>query len=184
MTESDDGKRTGIVLEIHAPERRRRPVVLAGGCCTSCCCCCCCLHVIGGLVGAGLAGDSGVKLARLSLPGMSPSPTLDAKSRPESPVDAVRRVQRIYWGALGLTIVLVALISVWLGGPFATMVILLLGLPVLQLAASVIASIRVAALAGPHHRRAQGEVVRITAYGLLGAAIGGALLVPLYLLLQ
>ena len=96
----------------HPPERRSRGVIIASGCCTTCCCCCCCMHVVGGVVGAALAGPQGGGYVG-------------------------RWTQVVYWKALVASTVAFVLVVGLVKGPVWAAAALVLGLPAAQLLGSV-----------------------------------------------
>ncbi|MBI3272693.1 MAG: hypothetical protein HYZ53_27145 [Planctomycetes bacterium] len=180
-----------FAVEVHAPERRRRPVVLAGGCCTTCCCCsccCCCLHSVGGLVGGVAAAvdrspSQGAFPAGSTAPATSsadagaPSPQPAAK-RPPSPDRArtpgkrFHEVHVAYWIVLGLTLFTVVYLVGHFSGLLAAVAVLFVGLPAVQLLASLLTGLYVVVHPRWPKLRGLAEVGRITAFSFGGALLG------------
>ena len=147
MMGPDAGRnRSQIAIRVHPPERRRRaPGIAACGCC---CTTCCCLHSLGGLIGAATAGW------------------------PRTVED--RRATVTYWCCL-LALFTGALCVGWFsesrGDP--VLLILVLLLPGIQIAASVVAAIIARIIAGP---KAPWRIWSITWRGFVGAVIGVGIL--------
>lgn len=152
-----------IEIVAHPPERRRGcTTLLSAG---SCCCCCCCLHSLGGVVGAIVGGSRGLP--------PTAAEHLEARS-------AERYAVKVYWRSM-VAVVVLALIASLLENPgsesvLIALLVVALGLPAGQLAASVIALITLNAL--PHARKADSlrRLGRITLYSLVGGLIGTALM--------
>jgi|GEM_PF-2885654 len=150
-----------LKFDVHPPERRRKTGgVIVPGCC---CCCCCCLHTLGGLIGAAIA------------PSHSPGEM---------------RGKAIYWRGLGIT----ALLSIVFGHlltyvgnhpgragdePFVVLFMIFMFFPAVQLAASVLSLIYVAAgsMELEEKSAANAMILRITQRLFIGTLIGVAVMV-------
>lgn len=151
-----------IRVTAHRPERRRRSLVTlhcGGGCC--CCCCCCCLHSIGSLIGATVA-PKGER---------APAGPAYLPADDDEPASGVSGVS-VYWWCL-LAVIAVAF-AFGLATGHATGGLIALGaiivlLPLLQLFASLLAMLILAASSQPDRSYQFGQVGRIT----LGAVVGG-----------
>lgn len=135
-----------ITVQAHEPERRRRSVVVAPCCC--CSCCCCCLHSIGSLTAAITAGatESGQPAAGL------------------------------YWRCVVGVLIATAVGSVVMtgnpGGGFLVVLIAILALPVVQLAASLVAVVLILVLPCSDRAAFLWAIGKITLWTVLGAVIG------------
>jgi hypothetical protein len=87
----------------------------------------------------------------------------------------------VYWKALGALIVVSAVLSG--GEPSAILLVLLLGMPAIQLGASLIAAIYLACSSNPDKKAGLRQIRSITLWTFLGGLIGiGAMaLVPVFL---
>ena len=150
---------TTIAILAHPAERHVVAAVAGSPCCSCCCCCSCCLHAVGG-VGGGLAATT-VTLAR-------------AKDRQSAGWGAAA-----YWIAFALFVGLSQVVAVILEEPLVGFILALLGLPLLQLAASVAAL--VAILVGPVRDKgaAAAAVGWITLWSTVAAVAGGIVMVVL-----
>src|SRR5690349_3942248 len=111
-----------VTVQAHPPERRaRRSTVVYCGCC---CCCCCCLHSVGALVGAGASMPAALHLA---------------PRRAES-------VAGWFWGTLGVLTGVTFLASLGLSSSnlIVAALVVILGFPLIALAAGLVAMIGVA----------------------------------------
>jgi hypothetical protein len=144
------------------PERGSRSVILAGGCCTTCCCCCCCLHVVGGLIGAAITAAAPTQAATYP----------------------VRYAKAAYWKSLLYCTVLAVLLASAAGGYWWGIGVLFVGLPLVQLLASLLAILLLdgqrRGLRPPDLSLAKRTIGLIAWRGVLGALLG---LLPLLLLI-
>ena len=152
--------RESVRFEKHEPERRRGVggyLLCAGGCC----CCSCCLHALGGLIGAAAT----------------------AARKTTAPKGAI---VGCYWTSVAVLIGLVCLVSFLLsdGMDFASLlgagaVIILLLLPLIQLAASITTYfwIHFRTAAFPDKKVSLSVLRRITLWSFLGALAGGILMI-------
>lgn len=143
---------------------------LACGCS---CCCCCCLHTVGGLVGAAVATAHEA--------GPTAATTVRARTRGAS------RYWISFGGTLGAWAVIAALYGLLekqLGGAVGLALGgLLLGLPLLQLVASVVAALGCLRERDPGERAlALRRVFRITGGAMGGAAVGTFVMVLIFVL--
>lgn len=171
------------LIERHPPERRADRGVIVACTASCCCCCCCCLHTLGGIVGAAVA--SGIQ-ARLPA---NPGPTERARR------DSSAKATQLYWRVLLALGGLLALIGIMLAyggvsqGPQApdwqniAFVIgagFALGLPFLQVIASVVALILIAIFWDARYSdktAAQKRIVVITGATIAGAVAGTVVMV-------
>jgi hypothetical protein len=125
-----------IQIEVHAPERGRRAGVVTVGC--GCCCCCCCLHTIGGLIGAAAAPVFGA--------GAVPTPFHYDVDDPDTELPPLTKpglsAISVYWFSFLILTVLGGLIG--LANGIVGIVFLVLGLPLVQIAAVVVSAILLA----------------------------------------
>ena len=137
-----------LSVERLPPERGRgRSLVVAHGCC---CCCCCCVHSVAGLA-AGVAA---------SIPG---------KDRQGA------RAVLFYWPAVSILSVLV-MVGCGLREPLMGALVLALGLPAVQLTASVISLIGIVATSpDPATRLADLKRLGLITLVSLGAAVAGTI---------
>lgn len=168
-----------LTFTAHPPERRRRrsSVIAAQACC--CCCCCCCLHSIGGLVGA-LVGS----LVRVQPTPKEVDPDAEFPFRRDEEDPAfVLPTSFVYWGifslasivAYGLYLFLYASSPPTQDDLITAGVIILLLLPGVQLAASVLALFIVALLPRsiqPDRPAALTRVGFITLWSFVGTFTG------------
>jgi hypothetical protein len=160
-----------ISVQRHPPERglRHSATAPAGGCC---CCCCCCLHTLGGVVGALTARPKKVE-----------EPPIPTATLGKPHVPAKYSATGLYW----LIVLLVAGFAVsWdvatnrysdaLDSLFA---IVLLGLPVIQIIAMVLALLVVLLSRRPGREQRMLHLAWIGARGLIGAVIGVLVMLPL-----
>lgn len=142
----------GIVLQALPPERKRRSVVIAP--CGCSCCCCCCLHSVGSLAGAAAGSVSA---------GGNPAATL-------------------YWRVLAILLGVVTLGTFLLfpptragGGLLVKILLILLGLPGIQLAASFLAALVVFVSREEYYGDRKSMLLglgRITAWSVAGTLLG------------
>jgi hypothetical protein len=147
----DHEEERGFTFEALLPERDRRhkSVVLFGCCGGCCCCCCCCLHSVGGIVGA--AKQSG---------------------ETEEGVSAAPLFWLLHIPVAVLSLVLIGLLD--LGGFFGGVVVLILALPLVQLAVAVVALVVIDVSPGITNKRAYTKsLLRITVGMVIGALVGG-----------
>lgn len=158
-----------IAIERQHPERGPRGVTVApaGQCC---CCCCCCLHTVGGVVGALSAF----------------APKLDAPAVPASAVGGATREAKhsatgLYWA---MTAIVTGLATAYFFGAESrsdsgeALLLIAIFLPGLQLAASLVAAIAIAASARPGKEVRLRHLGKITLRALIGAVLGAAVMVP------
>lgn len=143
-------KKTSIEFQAHPPERRRRTTGQV--CCCGCSCCCCCLHTLGSLVGASI------------IAARSPKPTA------ANPQIVTHLGTGIYYKSLA---VLVVLIGIGCSHEISMLLlVLLLCMPLVQLAASLISVIVLAFSKSPEKSAALKQVWAITAWTVAGGLIG------------
>ena len=178
------------VLCVHPPERgsRGRKYVVVYSCC---CCCCCCLHTVGGVVGA-IAG-AGFRA--------DPNNQFD----PEHRIPLVHwlfgrlpKVQWLYWTSFLIVIGLSFLVApAWISlsghvpfgrsvleTPFYVGVAFILAGPAFQLAAGVVAAIRLAVPRTPPVGSDQWWALgKVMLWTLVGTLIGIAVMFLLFVIL-
>lgn len=132
-----------FTLTAHPPERRAR-----SGPVTLCsgCCCCCCLHSVGSLIGAAAA----------SIPWYNWKE--DAKEPSAAP---------LYWSIFGVLAVLLVVVSIF-GGAYVPVMLM----PLLQLGVSLVALLIICFSSTDGKRPRLWSLARITAFSLVGAALG------------
>ncbi len=109
----------GVRVTVLPPERRAGTVTVAGGCCTTCCCCCCCcLHSLISLVGSSMS--AGAARADVS------AATADFE------ILGIELGLKANRGALLVLIGLTLLFGAGLAGA----IVVLIGLPIIQVLAS------------------------------------------------
>jgi hypothetical protein len=156
--------RQDIRVTRQPPERGLTYALYGGACCTTCCCCCCCCaHSVGGVVGAFVAQASSQKVR--TAPG-------------------ALAARLFYWPTLAVLVAACTLVlstSNDIEGVLA-FPLTIVALPALQLVASLLVALRLMVL--PAHDRPVlwDRLVRMTVYGLSGAAIGAALMVLVLLM--
>jgi hypothetical protein len=174
-----DGPSEGpIRVEFHPPERGGRggPIILPCGCC---CCCCCCLHSLGSLVGGLVGTAQPIKTGPRPVDPDFPFPY----RRDEFELGgAVLPAGTLYWL---LVLFGMGLCGVWvflshgLGrtDPSGTLLEILaywvLGLPAIQLGASVVAALAVVCFYSDK-AAAGARIGKITLWSLVGTLIGAA----------
>lgn len=166
-----------VSIVAHPPERRRRPGTVAA--CGCCCCCCCCLHSLGGIVGAAMGSVKTTAPAPYR-PRVPSSKSADILAEePRSGGQAIA----IYWlTLLGLVLATAILVGATAGGGEAGVIAVLLvalGLPLLQLGASLVAWFIV--LLGPVRDKgaAAERIGKITLAAFLWALAGVLIMIPL-----
>lgn len=166
------GERSGDVrITAHPPERRRRSTVLAAAGCT--CCCCCCVHTLGSVAGA----IWGARRRTAPLPETLTTETAIKEEQEHKAANAL--VIRSYWLAVAI-VVLVTCVVVVLESPHErpeaqagiSALVVALGLPIGQLAASVLTLIYINVVAPPRKKECLARLGRITLYSFLGTIIG------------
>jgi hypothetical protein len=138
-------------FQAHPAERRRgKDVVVC--CCGCCCCCCCCLHSLGSLVGAAAV------VSKTAKPGH-------------------RSVALMYW--IVLAVLTIGTFAYYGERQEASLVIIALAMPLIQLAAAVVTAVGVV-LFGQDTRSELVQVGKITVWTILGALIGIGVMWPLF----
>jgi hypothetical protein len=161
-----------ITIERLPPERTAiTPVAAAaGGCCS---CCCCCFHAVGSLIGAAMARPPQVA------PPEAPVATIAG-----SPTEPKYSVAREYWMSfLVASVITMMILGVYLDGSdrLAGMgIIYALVLPAVQLAASIAALVLVLTSKRPGRDERLRHLGKITLYSLLGALLGGVLVIAMF----
>jgi hypothetical protein len=182
-----------VAVIVHPPERRRRrsSVIAAQACC--CCCCCCCLHTVGGLIGGLVGSLLPVPLTRRPREYDDDNPFRRDDLPPTFTVPAAL----IYWGLVSLgtmgTFLALALSSGTGRVSSAALLfagfVLILILPVVQLAAFLVAMIAVALCPQTLIPDKAAAVVRVAYIGLwsfvgtiagLGAMFLVCMLLPVF----
>ena len=163
--------RVPVQLHAHPPERgRRRGVVVYGGCC----CCCCCLHSAGGLLGATIASAA-----------ESAQPARKRESVYTRPIDVTRPTATLgpvplYWLCLAGMMLVPCFYGSLIGGHIGAGIwAAVVYFPGVQLGASVLAVLVVLSSYRTGRREAFGVLAAITAMTVIGALIGGVLVVVL-----
>jgi len=167
-----------VQMQAHPPERRQRGGVNLACGATTCCCCCCCLHSVGGLVGAAVApvlGTAQPKPWRQRLV----QHYYDDEDEPQRAQPGVSGAG-LYWllllavtpGAAGVVFLLVRDVLV-------TGILLALGLPLLQIGASVLSFIGLALWPRPDQTLQMSQVGKITLGSVVGTVLGLVVMVGL-----
>ncbi len=162
-----------IHVEAHPPERRRQggPVILPCGCC---CCCCCCLHSLGSLVGGIVGTVQPVKTGPRPVDPDFPFPFRRDEFELEGPV---LPVGILYWLLVCFGLGVCAVWYVLAEGVnrpeslYAVLFIWILGLPAVQLGASLVAAIAVAFFYSDK-AAAAARIGKITIWSVVGTLIG------------
>jgi streptolysin S family bacteriocin protoxin len=176
---TDPEREEDVSVTRHPPERRRSPITLAAaGCC--CCCCCCCVHSILGLVGAGLgsARKSGETPPRY---GIAP-PKAKTEEELKAAIGSSRSAVGLYWMTLVVLTVATGAVTGFNSrgseAGFAIFCVVGLGLPLIQLAASLVALVIV--MVGPFKSRgAAGEQIGMITLKAFLWGLGGVALMAL-----
>jgi len=163
-------ERPGVELRRHPAERRPTPsVVLPQVAC--CCSCCCCLHSVGGLIG-GILG-SVVKLPEEPKPVDPDFPFPFRRDELENEQDLVPATG-LYWA---LVLFVFSCVAIWYGffdrprSVVVGIVAALVFLPAIQLGASVLAAVVIAAFY-TDKANALNRLGRITLLSFVGTLIG------------
>jgi hypothetical protein len=178
----------GVTLLAHPPERRRRQSAeflsqLNGGCS---CCCCCCLHSLGSLVGA-VWGSVAASRGSTADKGEPPIKILDDEIGGGAQAPPVRMpVSRIYWVSVMAVPILVAIYCMVAGPRDAIrewiLLALIVFLPLVLLGASLLSALVMACYPSQYQERsAWASLGRITAWTLIGAVIGGLVMLSIFL---
>jgi len=165
-------KKPSIEFEAHPPERRRRSRDVV--CCCGCCCCCC-LQTLGSLVGASIVAARAAKTPK-AIPSTADGTVPVVLASVNTHLGA-----SVYWKALGGLVVITALFCG--GDSSATLLWLLLGMPFIQLGASLLAAIFLACSSNPDKSAGLRQIWVITLWTILGGAIGfgSMFIVPVFL---
>ena len=175
MKPHDDRNAPPIVFRAHRPERLVRSLA-RGHIASACCCCCCCLHSVGSLAGAVLGSfypregpSAGAKHAMAKLRDDEldgPAWTRPARSSANS----------IYWLVTLGVLVLAAMVGSVVSGQFdigPALFVLALGLPALQLAASLISLLIFASVSEfRHDPRVWKRLASVTLWSIGGCLLG------------
>ena len=172
MNQDSRGGIPEVQVERHPPERRQRKTVSAN--CGCCCTCCCCLHSLGGLIGAGIgsapiksAAEEGYYIEDPDNPGQYKLITVPTQRAPYSAVGT-------YWATLGILCGITVVMPLGTRDPEVGIVIVIMGLPAVQIAASFVALIVIACRGGT--RESYLQIGKITLGTILGTVLGlGAL---------
>lgn len=165
MAESPGPAAAPLRIERHRAERLADIAVVGSVCCSSCCCCCCCVHSIGGITGAAIG-----------------SAIAGSRGAGSEEVVGARILAAGYWIGFGVVAALVCLAaalddSLWMGlGAVA------LAGPALQLVMSVLALPLALAQRAPRRTGALRALGAITLGAVLGAILGGGLMLVVFLL--
>ena len=143
-----------VQIEKHPSERRRSKATTLG--CGCSCCCCCCLHTIGSLVGAERAAPR------------EPATYLHGPSETSS----VAVFWRITWILVVLVMVLPILFYQNAEAAIVAGMLILIGLPAIQLASAFITFFAFVFLPGIDREFELKQVARITAGIVIGSIIG------------
>jgi hypothetical protein len=158
----------GIKVQAVPPERQRqRSMVVHCGCC---CCCCCCLHTVGGLLGAVVAStNQQVK----PLPPEYRQFVLPAYQSHASTIG-------LYWGILGLLTLHILILGVpWWRQDNSGIGVVILGMPFIQLVASLLAMFCVLCFARTN-KGAKLWVIAVISFGtFVGTLVGIVLMILL-----
>lgn len=190
-----------IVFVAHLPERgyaRSAVPAQAGGCC--CCCCCCCLHTLGGLIGAAVAPAWG---GRRRYRDQEEQDYDDFRSSAnarysfdrdeEVEVQSRRGPSAVltFWLSLVALVVLGLIIGpLWgitqNGGPnggqngfFIAVFLIVMGLPLLQLAAAAVSAIILASFNGMNRGNEFRRLGKISLGAIVGTVAGLLIMVVL-----
>jgi hypothetical protein len=159
-----------VAIERHRPERGARgaAVAPAGQCC---CCCCCCLHSLGGVIGAATARSKAVREE-------VPAAAIGGATREPKP-----SASRLYWM---IVLFVSAFVAVWNLGierhpdQMDAVFIIVLVLPAIQLASSIIAAIVIAVSKRPAKGERLRHLASITLRAFIGALLGTLAMLPMF----
>jgi hypothetical protein len=144
-----------IQLDCHPAERRQRSGSVIVACC-GCCCCCCCLHTVGSLAGAAVAPIFGKKRDSIGARYRLLVEEYELEDQPGGETAAPEFRRKAKMSAVALYWWLVAAFSalplgygvlIGLSEPriestlVITLVLMALGMPLIQLAASLVAGV-------------------------------------------
>jgi len=165
-----------VMIEKHEPERRRRSVTTLYCGCT--CCCCCCLHSLGSLVGAAVAPGLGTGSLMPMTYYFEEETGAQARGLEQPGLSAVT----IFWWTLCLLVLVGAALGIASNQGVIAGIVLLLVLPLLQLASAFITLLVLACWRRVDRRYQLKQLAKITGGIVLGSIVGIAVMFGIALL--